>query len=1140
MKVLFNDNWQFKLTEIGSNVNDIINSSDWYNVEIPHDWLILDTNNLYKTGEGWYKKSFSVDGNSLNKVYTLIFDGVYMNTTVFVNGNEAGKWKYGYSAFAFDISKLLTAGENYIFVCVRHEAPNTRWYSGAGIFRNIWLKTQENLRIINDGVYFNAKKQEQNWKIYIETEYTGYIDLNTPEARYTLYDKNGKEALSFSADIITKETDGIKTVFGEAYIENPVLWDVENPYLYSLKIELFLNGKVMDTEEFNAGFRETEFSSKKGFILNGRVLKLHGVCMHQDLGALGSAFNINALRRQLEIMHEMGVNSIRTSHNPPARELMNICDEMGLLVDNEAFDMWELPKTENDYARFFPEWYKKDVASWVRRDRNHPCLIMWSIGNEIYDTHVSDKGREVTILLRDEVLKHDPYLNGKVTVASNYMSGEGAQKCAEEVNLAGYNYAENLYDEHHEKYPYWFIYGSETASCVRSRGIYHLPSDTPILMHEDLQCSDMGNSVVGWGGSCERTWTDDRDREYCGGQFIWTGFDYIGEPTPYSTKNSYFGIVDTAGLPKASYYLYKAVWNKNAEPFVKLFPHWDWNEGQAIDVFAYSNLPCAELFLNGVSLGKCYVDLKKDKVLHFSWTAKYQKGELLIKAYDENGSLAATDRKASFSEPVKLIASYSTEPLLANGTDLKFVEISVVDENKEPVENARNRVSVAVKGNAVRLIGLDSGDSTDYDSYQGNNKRLFSGKLIAIFKSSLESGDVDIEITSKGLEKATARFSVLSCKITAGVSIPAQNVYPVHIQETDERVSVRKIELKADKNRTELDKDNPDAYITAKILPKNADFKDIEWKCVFDTGVEANLAELKGDSTGASITAKGDGKFKVRAISGNGRSNPEIISELEFTVKGLGELICNPYKFTTMSRHTVSNYPQNIVSDGAVTGFRQRTVIGFTNLDFGVKGTDLITLYVGNCNSFIPIELWNGNPDENGSELIDTLQFPQNNLWGSYAPYEFKLSERFTGIKNIFFAVVNNCIFGGFKFIDKRAFEMNAITDYDGIYGDDFKPEADKVEGIGNNVLISFKEFNFGENGINKILIDGRTKKEKNTINVRFKNENGIQKTQLLEFDGCKEYTVRTFEIEKLCGVWDFEFVFLPGSDFDFKGFMFK
>ena len=1128
-KILFNDNWQFTLKEIGTSLSEIENETKWHDTEIPHDWLIGNSYKMYETGEGWYKKEFVIDNPESSDSYILCFDGVYMNSTVYVNGKEAGTWRYGYSSFSFDITEYVKNGINVIYVQVRYEAPNTRWYSGAGIYRNVYLRKTSKIHIKENGVYISTRKIEGKWLVNIETELT----FGGCEIRHTIFNKDGNKA----AVVCGKTDDNISVIKFAA--QNPTEWCTENPYCYEMLTEVVLEGVVLDSVHNTFGFRTIEFNPDKGFLLNDKPVKLHGVCMHHDLGALGAAMNKTALRRQLEILKSYGVNSVRTAHNMPARELIELCNEMGILVNCESFDMWELPKNENDYARFFPEWYEKDVKAWIERDRNAPCVIIWSIGNEIFDTHQSKRGLEVAEMLCKAVRKYDKHRNAACSIGSNYMRWDNAQAVADYLKLAGYNYAEDLYDEHHAKYPDWFIYGSETASTVRSRGIYHLPANVPILTHDDMQCSDYGNSVVGWGKKQEKAWIDDRDREYCGGQYVWTGFDYIGEPTPYSTKNSYFGIVDTAGFPKDSYYLYKAVWTDGEkEPFVHVLPYWDFNIGEDIDIFVYSNVEDIELFFNEVSLGKQHISLNSDNILHGEWKLKYRRGTVTARAYDKSGKIVAEDVVSSFTDAVSIEAVPDKMEMLSDGHDLIFVEISAKDEMGIPVANARNRVKVTVNGPA-RLVGLDNGDSTDYDSYKSDNRRMFSGKLLAIIQSTFEAGTITVSCESDGLTEKMLVLESIECEKPEGISV-SKNYCPYMAEISYKHdIPTRKIELRAGKNT--LDPDNPTVLVNARILPENSDYKSIEWKCVLENGVEIGLSEIKPILDGAVITARGDGKYKIRAICKNGGDIPEIISELCFENTGLGNALTNPYSFVSASLYSFSNYPLNVVEHGAISGITQRTVIGFDNVDFGSFGSDEIILHCGHCGGSEPIsiEMWLGNPDD-GGKLIDTLYFENNGKWDNFAPQTFKLPEHIKGINSISFVAETHIIVGGFEFTKKnKAYEMLTPSDNDGLYGDEYRIEGTSVVNIGNNVVINFLDMEF-DKGTKKIVICGKTPNDINTIQLRYNDDNDVQQTQLLEFPNSDDYVEICFDIEEITGVRNISFVFLPGSNFDFKWFRFE
>ncbi|MBQ7783915.1 MAG: glycoside hydrolase family 2, partial [Oscillospiraceae bacterium] len=474
------DKWEFSKNPIDTEYSDNL---QWKCVDIPHDWMIYETRNLYETSTGWYRRK--LDWHKEDGIRTAIrFEGVYMDSRVYVNGSLAGEWKYGYSTFEFDITELLNEGENEISVRVDYRSPNSRWYSGAGIYRRVWLRTYPDCHIASDGIYIST---DICGDVTVTAEVMRPADVPVSElaVKHTVYDNDTAVCSSQYPCCAYDRSQIPEAVRADSFnysvntvtmnVPSPVLWDIDAPHMYTVVTELIRNGETQQSVVTKFGIRKAEFTCDKGFFLNDRHIKLHGCCEHHDLGSLGAAVNKAAIVRKLTKLREMGINSIRTSHNMPAVELMELADEMGFLILSEGFDMWEKHKTDYDYAGFFPEWIGKDVASWVRRDRNHPSLIGWSIGNEIYDTHADERGQEVASMLMGLVRLHDPRANGYVTIGSNYMQWENAQKCADIVKLAGYNYAERLYDEQHKAHPDWMIYGSETASVVQSRGIYHFP-----------------------------------------------------------------------------------------------------------------------------------------------------------------------------------------------------------------------------------------------------------------------------------------------------------------------------------------------------------------------------------------------------------------------------------------------------------------------------------------------------------------------------------------------------------------------------------------------------------------------------------------------------------------------------------------
>lgn len=1128
--ILFNDGWQFCLCDIGTELS-ALPGRHWYDVELPHDWLINDTSKLYETGEGWYRRSLPCSAEQLSGRVLLNFDGVYMNSTLFVNGKEAGSWTYGYSAFEHDITDFLHEGENELLLRVSHQSPNTRWYSGAGIFRDVMLKLRPAAYIGTNGVYIHSAPQpEGGWTTEVETDVVG--EASDIRMLLEVFDPAGASMGGYGLEA---HFDGGHEKFTASFNStDPELWSVDDPMLYTLKISLYSGSELLDCVNETFGYRTAEFDPDRGFLLNGEPVKLHGVCMHHDLGALGSALNEAALARQLRIMKEMGVNAIRTSHNMPARQLVQLCDEMGLLVDSEAFDMWEKPKTEFDNHRFFTEHAERDVRSWIERDRNHPCIIMWSIGNEINDT-IDPHGLDITKRLYEYVLKYDPKGNAAPTIGSNYMGNENAQKCSDVVKLAGYNYSEYLYDEHHKKYPDWVIYGSETASAVRSRGIYRFPAELPLLTGEDCQCSSLDNSVVGWGSSAMKSWRLDRDCPFCCGQFIWTGFDYIGEPTPYNTKNSYFGIVDTAGFPKDIYYFYQSVWvSPEQKKVLHIVPsYWDFIPGQEIDVLIYSNARDVELFLNGKSIGSHVMELETSQDMRAHFKVPFEPGVLRVVGHFADGS-ECSEVLHTPSDPAAVVMTSDKETLLADGRDIAFVEISTVDVNGIPVGNARNRIRVEVSG-AGRLVGLDNGDSTDYDSYKGDNRRLFSGKLLAMIESTLEPGEITVRAYSEGLENAELRLVSENCGEVSGVSVVTENKFPAVCRAYTGEVPARLLLPEVDVNS--FDPERRSAKIRAKLLPENCTYDDISWSVVRRNGVESNLAQVEGSGRSAVVTAKGDGEFFVRAMVHNGAEHPQVIADIPFTAEGLGAAVRDAYSFISASTLDSSNVPTNIIEDGALSNFDGRTVMTYSDIDFGKTGSQIISLSVGTCFD-MPVEVWEGTPDD--GKLICRVDFGNNGHWCGFAGQDFALAERLTGVRTISVVIDSRVIFGGFSFVPiERAYDTNWVGEADSVYGDDYRIDGRRVADIGNNVIINYEGLDFGEDGSEALIISGETGNPMNQIQLRYTPAGGAQKTVLLEFqqDGGKE---QRFDIPKLSGVNDVSFVFMPGSRFDFDWFRFE
>ena len=1004
------------------------------------------------------------------------------------------------------------------------------------------------------------------------------VEEASPEETYA-----GSERADFcvSETIIFHNTNKNTNIYR---VKSPRRWDVEHPHLYILKTELWKDGEIIQEEYSQIGFRSIAFDPEQGFLLNGRRVKLNGVCEHHDLGALGAAFHRAAMARKFRILKEMGVNALRGTHNMTAPAVVELADQMGILMISEAFDMWERSKTTYDYARFFKEWSERDVESWVMRDRNHPCIIMFSIGNEIYDTHVDAHGREITVRLRDLVKKYDYRRNAGITIGSNYMPWENAQLCADEVKLAGYNYGEKYYGKHHKAHPDWVIYGSETSSIVQSRGIYHFPLRASILTEDDEQCSSLGNSPTSWGAkSMERCVCEDRDMDFSMGQFLWTGFDYIGEPTPYHTKNSYFGQVDTAGFPKDAYYVWQSAWTDYRKaPMIHIFPYWDFNEGQSIDIRVCSNAPFVELFCNGKSCGRQQLTHEKGSGHHIiaDYSLPYEKGVLYAVAYDEEGNVTARETKASFGNSAEIVLRASGRAAVANGRDLFFVEIGTWDEKGNPVENAVDRVTVQVEG-AGHLVGLDNGDSTDEDSYKGNSRRLFSGKLLAIIETGMIPGAVRIRVSGKGLKSAELVCEAVEIDqmLTFMKGEKAQRIYhnfwqdlceetyapgsteliedheerqrerqedeqkqsqKERLDEKQEEIPVRKITLCSPMGQ-KLSKEQPYLTVEAEVEPKEATDRQLMFRVVDEHGVDSNLVRLLVQGHTAQLHAMGDGSFYLRCMSRSGTDRIRVISQLEFTVEGMGQAYRNPYELISGSLYTsyqgeVSNGNER----GVATARDGETVVTFGNIDFGPVGSDEITMPIFALTSEeYPIRIYEGVPGEEGCQLLADVVYQKPSIWNTYQEETYSLAKRVTGINTISVAVHQKIHLKGFVFkkLQKAWLSLNA-AEADSVYGDTFTKEERAITGIGNNVTITYTEMDFGEEGTAGIRICGRAPESSNSLHIRFLQGEEESK-QLVEFPMCGEYIEKEFSLTPVKGKWDVSFVFLPGSCFDLQSVQF-
>ena len=1116
MQILINDGWSYAKLPSGSTLQDA-DAARFEPVDLPHDWLIWQEDDLYQTADAWYRRMIELPADH-DPVVLIRFDGVYMDCDILLNGELIATHPYGYTAFDVPLTGKLLEGQNIITVHIRYQSPNSRWYSGSGIFRDVSLIILPEDHMIQDSLYLKENQTDGQWRLLVSVKTAG----NTEQPFVcTVYDSDGA-AVSCAQG---KYTDG--TAEACLTIPDGKVWSPESPYLYQLSICY-----GAQKENYRIGLRSVLMDPEHGLLLNGKHIKLKGVCLHHDLGALGAAFHEKAARRQLNLMKKMGANAVRTSHNPPASAFLDLCDEMGILVIDEAFDMWERPKTEFDYARFFREWYRTDVASWIRRDRRHPCVIMWSIGNEIYDIHADFRGTEVTKQLADEVRIHDPMQHAYVTFGCNYMPWTGGQRCAEIVDAVGYNYGEKLYHQHHAEHPGWVIYGSETGSVLSSRGIYHFPIAQSIMSDADRQCSALGNSNTSWGAeSLSRILTEDQKTVFSLGQFIWSGIDYIGEPTPYHTRSCYFGQADTACFPKDSYYLFQSFWTDSK--MIHIGVTWDWNPGQMIDVPVMTNCFEAELFLNGYSMGRKKVD-QSDYIRSVPlWRLPFSPGEICAVGYDAEGRTICEDRRVTPEETDHLVLSCEDPFLLSDGWDITFVTVAAADKNGNPVENARDRIKVSVSGGG-RLIGTDNGDSTDPDSYKADCRRLFSGKLLLIIASNGLNEDVDICVCRTGGITDRITIPVRKTARKRGISC----IQKAYCKPLPEMIHARRIHIKA-LDSISLSPGNPECRFSFRVLPENSTNASIVWQVTNAAGIDSPFAGISAGSNVVTVRVHGDGTYYLRALCME-RKCCTFISQTEFTASGFGSPALDPYTYVSAGLYDLHEGDIGAGNEKGIAFSRDgNSMIGFSCVDFGKTGSDVITADIFALNGE-PYDIEFGVSSAGHEEKhICTLHYQKPSIWNVYQPQTWRIPERLTGVCSLYFRMKDKIHMRGFSFEKQRnAFILHHAADADNIYGDCYTCMGGAVTGIGNNVTLTWTQMDFGGSGDILLEIDGRTNLPANTISLRIKNEQGDETVTAAEFSG-EHAGIQRFSVTVPSGNCIVSFVFLPGSSFDFNTFRF-
>ena len=761
----FDNGWRFVLADSAQMSKTDYHDTHWRALNLPHDWAVegdfLCSNpsgaggGALPGGIGWYRKTFNLQKKQGER-YFIEFDGVYMNARVYINGKEVGYRPYGYSSFEYDITPYLTAGRNVVAVRVDNsDQPNSRWYSGCGIYRHVWFTKTADVHVKHWGVHVVANPDGRiSVTADVESQGKAY------KVRNQVFDAQGQAV-------------GLK-------VRRPHLWSVDDPYIYKVRTQVLVGGKVVDEVWTNTGFRSFRFDAKTGFWLNGKNMKLNGVCEHHDFGCLGAVVNEDAMHRKLVRLKEMGVNAIRTSHNPPAPELLNMCDTMGLIVMDESFDMWRRRKTQNDYARFFDEWHERDLADLILRDRNHPSILMWSIGNEVLEQWSSADADTLTLEQANLILNagHDASTLAKdgetsvntlladhladivrrydttrpITAGCNEPSPDNHLFKGKALDIVGFNYHHQWIKDVPKNFPGRPFIMTESVSALQTTGFYTMPSDSVIkapkewwLPYTDpsFKCSSYDNMHASWSSTHEETWDVVKHTPYVGGQFIWTGFDYIGEPTPYSypARSSYFGIIDLAGQPKDVYYMYQSEWTNR--PVLHLFPHWNWLDGEQIDMWCYYNQADeVELYINGKSQG---VRRKADShQYHVMWRVTFEPGEVKVVARKDGKEVRQqTIHTAGQPHHLQLSIDYQ-------GKNTTFVKVEVVDENGNRCPWAENQVFFDTD---ATIIGVDNGNQTSLERFKDNKRKAFFGRCFVVL-----DGHGTLKAKSYGLPTATIKL----------------------------------------------------------------------------------------------------------------------------------------------------------------------------------------------------------------------------------------------------------------------------------------------------------------------------------------------------------------------------------------------
>ncbi len=771
----FDHAWRFHLGDVSGAQEVAFDDAGWRTLDVPHDWSIEGefseqnpagvAGGALPGGVGWYRKSFVVPRSDSGKLVFVEFDGVYRNSEVWINGQYLGKRPYGYSSFQYELTPHLRYGaRNVIAVRVDNsQQPNSRWYSGSGIYRHVRLVTTDPVHVDQWGTYIATPAvSPESSRVTIRTTIRNERHADQAVAlRTTVYDSAGKEVASVST-AARIPGDSVTEIAQDLRVPRPILWSLERPYVYRAIARVTCGNRPCDTYSTPFGVRSFAFRADSGFFLNGRHIKIRGICLHHDLGALGAAVNTRAIERQLEIMKAMGANALRTSHNPPAPELLDLTDRMGFIVLDEAFDMWKKEKTKFDYHLDWDAWHVRDLTDMVVRDRNHPSVFLWSIGNEVMEQWTDGDSTAAPIARELAGIVHGLDPTRPVTQAANNGSPKNPVFHAGALDLLGHNYHHEVWADFPTQYPGGKFIITEAMSALNSRGVYTQPSDsvavyyTPYEKDKGAQppatgrLSSYDNSRAFWGSLHEESLRLFERYPFLSGMFIWQGIDYLGEPTPYEwpARSSYFGAADLAGFPKDPFYLYQSVWTDR--PMLHLLPHWNWTPGDSVDVWAYTNADEVELFLNGASLG---VKRKPETVSHLMWRVAYAPGTLRGVARTA-GRVMATAEVKTAGTPRRIALAPDRGRIRANGDDLSFVTVTVKDSAGVAVPTAEPLIRFRISGDA-RIAAVDNGDAVSHTSFQAQAVRLFSGKALVIVRAGNRAGTATLTAAGEGLAPDT-------------------------------------------------------------------------------------------------------------------------------------------------------------------------------------------------------------------------------------------------------------------------------------------------------------------------------------------------------------------------------------------------